>query len=98
MNKEDAVGILQGCRAELKERFGVVKIGLFGSTVRGETAEASDIDIAVELDEAHKTMKNFLDLKRCLEELFHGGVDLGIESALKPLAKKLVEEEILYIH
>ena len=98
MDKLDAIGILQGCRVELKERFGVVKIGLFGSAVRGTATESSDIDIAVELDEEHKTMKNFLDLKRCLESHLHREVDLGIESALKPLAKKIVEEEIVYIH
>ena len=98
MNKNDALDILKGCRSELEERFGVVKIGIFGSAVRGEATEASDVDVAVELDEAHKTMKNFLDLKRCLEEYFNREVDLGIESALKPRVKKLVEKEIIYIH
>ncbi len=98
MNKIDAINILQGCRAELKEQFGVVKIGIFGSAARGEASDVSDIDIAVELDEEHKTMKNFLELKRCLEEYFHREVDLGIESAMKPLARKIVEKEIVYIH
>lgn len=98
MSKNDAIDILKECRPELEERFGVVKIGIFGSAARGEASDASDVDIAVELDDKHKTMKNFLELKRCLEVHFNREVDLGIESALKPLARKIIEKEIVYIN
>jgi len=98
MNKREAIEIIENCLPLLQENFGVVKIGLFGSAVRNELSDVSDIDIAVELEEDYKTMKNFLSLNRQLEELFHMKVDLGIESALKPLARKFIEKEIIYIH
>lgn len=98
MNKKEAVEIIKNCLPLLKENFGVVKLGLFGSVVRNDISDDSDIDIAVELEEDFKTMKNFLGLNRQLEELFHMKVDLGIESALKPMARHLIEKEIIYIH
>lgn len=97
MNKNEVIGIIEEDLPLLKNRFGVIKIGLFGSAIRGDATPASDIDIAVELDENHKTMNNFLELKRRLEALFQRKVDLGIESAIKPLARKFIEKEIVYV-
>jgi len=97
VNKNEVIGIIEEDLPLLKNRFGVIKIGLFGSAIRGDATPASDIDIAVELDENHKTMNNFLELKRRLEALFQRKVDLGIESAIKPLARKFIEKEIVYV-
>lgn len=61
-------------KAEI-ERFGVQRIGLFGSFVKNNADEASDIDILVELDK-QDMYKNYCRVKYYLEDLFHKNIDL----------------------
>jgi len=82
---------------EMKSRFGVVSIGLFGSYAREQAREDSDIDIAVELIPEKKTLTNFFSFRRYLERQFGKTVDLGIESTLKPLARETVAKEIIHV-
>ncbi len=81
---------------ELREKYGVIKIGLFGSYAFDEGNEDSDIDIAVEIEKSKKNIHTFFSLKRELESALGKNVDLGIESSLKPLVKKQIEKEIIY--
>ena len=48
-NLEEIKEILSAYKEQLRERFGVKEIGIFGSYVRGEQRVDSDIDILVEL-------------------------------------------------
>ena len=54
----------------LRERFGVTKIGIFGSTARGDDRPESDVDVLVELSPDHLTFRNFSALADFLEELY----------------------------
>lgn len=83
-------------KKELNEKYGVIKIGLFGSYARGEGKESGDIDIAVEIIREKKNIHTFFALKRELERALGKQVDLGIESAIKPAARKYIEQEIIY--
>lgn len=96
MNKTIILDFLRDHKSELNERYGVVKIGLFGSYARDEQNEESDIDVAVELSKDKKNIHTFLSLKRELENSFGKRVDLGIESTLKPILKKYILKEIIY--
>jgi len=97
MDKDEIIQYLKKHKNELKEMFGVIKIGLFGSYVTGKYKEASDIDICVTLDDEHKRLHNFLSLERELSSVFEKKVDLGIEESLKPFVKKQIEKEIIYV-
>jgi predicted nucleotidyltransferase len=97
LTKEDVLNYLHTHKADLKDRFGVSKIGLFGSFVRDEQKISSDIDIAIEMDKDKKNIRTFFGLKRELEEVFGRKVDIGIESSLKPIAKKFIKSEIIYV-
>jgi len=96
-NKNDIIIFLQTHKDELEQRFGVVSVGLFGSYARGEAREDSDIDIAIELNPANKSLSNFLGIRRYLEDQLGRTVDLGIESTLKPLVRDLVAKEIIHV-
>ncbi len=52
MTKMEILNYLTAHKAEFKERFGVIRIGLFGSFARGEQNEDSDsdIDLAIEVE------------------------------------------------
>ena len=97
MKTEEITEFLASHKEEIAQRFGVVKIGLFGSYARGEADEHSDIDIAVEMATNQKNLRNFLAFKRHLEETFGKNVDIGIESSLKNEARKTIEKEIIYV-
>ncbi len=92
----DALKVLKEHENVIKERFGVRKIGLFGSFARGEASDKSDVDILVEFTEGEKTFDNFMELKFYLEELFERDVDLVIETAIKPRLKNYIMREAVY--
>ncbi len=97
MTKKIILDFLSKHKSELFDKYGVTKIGLFGSYVRGDFKEQSDIDIAVEIVNERKSLGNFFALRRELEEAFKLRVDLGIESSLKPIAKQKILQEIVYV-
>ena len=97
MSRDDILNCLGRLKKELEQQFGVVSIGLFGSTVRGEASEGSDIDIAIEMSSDKKSLRNFLAVKRRLENELGKKVDLGIEGTLKPLIRKDIQKEIIHV-
>jgi len=79
---------------ELRKRFSVARIGLFGSVVRDEATPESDVDVLVEF--AEPTFDNYMGLKFHLEELFGVEVDLVLADSLKPRLKPYIEGEVVY--
>jgi len=97
MTKSEILDYLRNHKSELNKKYGVSKIGLFGSYARNEQNNDSDIDIAIEIEKGKKNIHTFLALKREMEKVFNKKVDLGIESTLKPIAKKHIQKEIIYV-
>ena len=87
LNKIEIIDFLSSNKEYMHQEFGVDKIGLFGSYSRNEATSDSDIDIAVEIN-SKNNFRSFFSLKYYLEKAFHNCVDLGIESSIKPIAKK----------
>lgn len=96
MQKEDILDFLSAKKEFMRESFGVLKIGLFGSCARGDNNEKSDIDIAVELKRENKG-DNFFRLLHFLEDNLGAKIDLGIEQALKERIKQEIQKEIIYV-
>ncbi|HNV38262.1 MAG: Nucleotidyltransferase domain protein [Euryarchaeota archaeon ADurb.Bin009] len=80
----------------IRERYGVSRIGLFGSVARGEETPASDIDVLVEFREGEETFDHFMDLKFYLEDLLGRKTDLVIADTLKPRIRDAVLGEVVY--
>jgi len=97
MTKAFILDFLSQHKNEFLQKYGVTKIGLFGSYVRDDFREESDIDIAIEMLNEKKSLSTFFALKRELENAFNLKVDLGIESSLKPIAKEKILKEIIYV-
>lgn len=96
MDKNTIIEFLKEHKQELKEKFGLQKIGLFGSYARGTATQDSDIDLAIEMDSENK-FRSFFALKKYLEENLYPKIDLGIESTIKPIAKRYIDKEIIYV-
>ena len=80
----------------IRERYGVARIGIFGSVARSEETPASDIDILVEFREGEETFDHFMDLKFYLEDLLGRKTDLVIADTLKPRIRDAVLGEVVY--
>lgn len=64
------------------KKFGVKRIGFFGSFVRDEAADESDVDIVVELERGKATFRNIAGLGDYLEDRLARPVDLLTPVAL----------------
>jgi len=65
---EEINNMLKKYKEELKEKYGVKEIGIFGSYVRGEQDEESDLDILVEFERPIGFIR-FMKLENSLSEL-----------------------------
>lgn len=97
VTKEQIVKFIRKNKQEFTEKYGVRRIGLFGSIVRDELTGTSDIDMIIEMDSEKKNLHSFLAFKRYLEKEFGRPVDLGIKGTLKQAVKEEIESEILYV-
>jgi uncharacterized protein len=96
MNRAEVIEFLSSHREELKERFCVFSLALFGSTARDEAGAESDVDLLVEFRET-PGLTEYMRLKFWLEDRLGRPVDLIMKKALKPWAKPLVEAEAIRV-
>jgi len=75
-------------------KFGVRKIGLFGSFIRNEQKPISDIDLLVSFSK--KTFDNYMGLKLFLEGIFKRKVDLVMPKTVKPDLKSYIMRDVKY--
>ena len=88
--------IIELHKPELADKYGVAEIGVFGSVVRGETRDDSDVDVLVEFNRPTGFI-GFMDLSFYLEELFGSKVDLVTKNALKPFIGQRILREVQYV-
>ena len=96
MRRENALEILAAHRRELRERFGVKSLCLFGSVARDEASEHSDVDVLVDFDET-PSLFGFLRLQGYLQDLLGTKVDLVTETGLKERARPYVEKDAINV-
>ena len=92
MKLEEIKEIQKKHKKELQENFKIKNIGIFGSYVRGEQREASDVDILVEFEET-PSLFDLAELKYHLSELLGVEVDVVMRSSLR--SKPGIGERIL---
>jgi predicted nucleotidyltransferase len=92
----DALALLRHAEPELKKRFGVAKIGISGSCIRGEERPDSDVDVLISFRKGEETFDNYMDCKFYLEDLFGRKVDLVMKGAIKKRLKPYIIGEVVY--
>jgi predicted nucleotidyltransferase len=93
----EVVEILKDRKVEITSRFGVSRIGVFGSQARREASPGSDMDVLVQFREGEETFDNYMDLKFYLEDLFGRDVDLVILEAIRPRLRGGILAEAVYV-
>lgn len=80
----------------LKERYGVKKIGIFGSYIRSETRKDSDLDLLVEFDKSIDLLM-FINLENYLSDIIGIKVELSMKDVLKRRIGEHILKEVVYL-
>jgi uncharacterized protein len=84
--------------AFLNQQYFVTRLGIFGSYIRNEATEFSDLDILVEFDpRASFGLLTFCELENYLSELLSLKVDLVMKDGLKPHLGQNILHEVIYL-
>ena len=93
--KDEIIAILRNFKEEFGERYGIEKLGLFGSVARGEQHEGSDLDVFVELKEPDPFV--MFDIKEELEHICNCKIDLlRLRKNLRSLISQRIEKDGIY--
>ncbi len=95
MNTATIIAIIEELKPLLKEKYGISKIGLFGSFARNEPDSDSDVDLIIFPDEPLGW--EFFELTALLEKKFDKKVDLITPTGLKPQLKERIMKEVVYL-
>lgn len=97
MKKKTVIKRLQSLKSQLR-LVGVIRLGLFGSTVRGENTAKSDIDILLDFNAEQETYPNFLDACQILENSFRRNkLDVVTLKGLSPYIGQTILSEVEYV-
>ncbi|MCA9996569.1 MAG: nucleotidyltransferase family protein [Anaerolineales bacterium] len=78
----------------LNDKYHVESLGIFGSVVRGEEHQESDLDLLVTFSETPSLLE-FISLEIYLSELLGVKVDLVMKDSLKPHIGKHILAEVV---
>ncbi len=91
-SQAELIEALRSMLPDLRERYGVASIALFGSYVRQEQRLDSDLDLLVAFKEAPGLLK-FIELENYLSDTLGVKVDLVMKDALKPrIGERILRE------
>jgi uncharacterized protein len=92
----DIEKILKENIQNLKQDYRLNSLGIFGSFIRDEQNQNSDVDILVDFEKPISLIK-FIKLENDLSKILGIKVDLVMKKALKPVIGKRILEEIRYV-
>lgn len=96
VSKAEVLAILARLKPLMAQRFGVIRLSLFGSTVRDEAKPDSDIDIVVEFD-GPATSSRYFGVQFFLEDELGRPVDLVSKKALRAELRSYIEQEAIHV-
>jgi len=93
---EEIKNILAEHKEELREKYKVKEIGIFGSYVRGEQKKGSDVDILVEFEEPVSLLK-LVSLENFLKEIVGVKVEVIPKKDIRVELKERILKEAIYL-
>jgi len=94
---DEITALLRGHMPELRERFGIRNLGVFGSWVRDEQTGESDLDLLVEFDDRPLSLLDVVAAENYLSDLLGVKVDLVERTALKPAIGRRILREVVAV-
>ena len=96
MNRTEVLDQLARSKPMLSARYGVKRLALFGSVMRGEAGPGSDIDVLVDIP-APSGLVQLANIRHVIEDAVGRPVDLGTVASLKPQVRASVLAEARYV-
>jgi predicted nucleotidyltransferase len=96
MSLGEMLEAIRTAEPEIRERFGVESLGLFGSAARGELRDDSDVDVLV-VFRGKAMLDDYVGLKSHLEGLLGRRIDLVTEKGLRPRVRPYVERDLVRV-
>ena len=97
MTRDNILATLRSNKLRL-EKLGVKNVGLFGSYVRNEQSDGSDIDLLLDFDPKEENFDNFMSACDLFEELFiNEKVEVVTKNGLSPYIGPKILNEVVYV-
>ena len=93
---EEIRAVIYAHKDELRQRYKVRVVGMFGSYTRGEQRGNSDLDLLAEFDEK-ASLLDLAGAQVMLSELLGVEVDLAPREDLRPELKESIESEVVAV-
>jgi predicted nucleotidyltransferase len=98
LQKQEILNYLSKNKELFRKQFDIIKIGIFGSYARDEQHENSDIDIIIEMPRGTEDIfEKRMALNQTISQYFSLPVDVCHASAIKPIFKELIFNEVIYV-
>lgn len=99
MNQSNVLKGLKEIKEELKDKYQILRIGLFGSYSKGTATDNSDIDLIYELaDDAKMGFKEINDLEQFFKNLFGiDKIDLVNSKYINPIIEEDIKNTVIYV-
>ena len=95
MKNAELMAMLNQYKVSHQTKYGIKRLGLFGSTVHGTATDRSDVDIVVELEK--QDLFFMIGIKQDLEEQLGSKVDIiSYRPTMNPVLKRRIDEEAVY--
>ena len=96
MDRNNVVNKISQFKAENLNRYGIKKIGIFGSATRIATGPPNDIDVVVELEKPD--MFCLIGIKQDLEALLNMPVDIvRYRNGMNKYLKQRIDNDAVYV-
>jgi len=95
-NLEEIKEIIKNHKKELKEEYKVKSIAIFGSYVRGEQKEESDLDILVEFEEP-VSLLHIVSVENYLSDILGIKVNLVLKKNIREELREIIIKEAPFV-
>jgi len=96
MKQKEILDILSEYKKQNSEKYGIVTLGLFGSTARNQYNENSDLDICIKTKEPNPFI--IVHIKSDIEQLFNKKIDIvRVREKMNPFLKARIDKEAIYV-
>ncbi|NLW76967.1 nucleotidyltransferase family protein [Methanospirillum sp.] len=97
MKRQEIITKLKMEMPVIRERYGIIKMGLFGSFARDDAGPMSDIDLIVLFEEGKEQFRPFMQCIFYLEQIFGRRVELITEHSLDKRIRQDVLREVIWV-
>lgn len=94
--RDQVLDLLRRIQPTLHEKYGVTKLGIFGSVARDEATENSDVDVMLEMECPNLFIR--VNIKEELEQFFDRPVDVvRYRARMNPYLKHRIDRDAIYV-